>query len=178
MILTILSMFSGGLLRLLPEAISLFNKHTDNSHELAMATVQAQLEQSKALANAQALETVAATTAQAQETTAMDTEVTTVEHDQMAPIVVPQSGFKILDAVDDFMATVANMLNTLVRPVTAYYFLALYGMYKYALLTTAMSDKATVWVAIQTVYTPDDATMLAGILSFYFVGRVFTNNAK
>lgn len=44
MLFTILSALGGGLLRLLPELLALFNKKTDNSHELAMLDKQLALE--------------------------------------------------------------------------------------------------------------------------------------
>lgn len=152
MLMTLLSMFGGGFMRLLPELIGLWNKKTDNAHELAMLDKQYQLEQTRA-ANKQA-------------EIAQQGDI-----DQMLAMMAAQkealvgqmqkTGIKFVDA-----------LNWLVRPLTTYYFLGMFGIYKAALLATAMQTK-DIWASILQVYTPDDAAMLSGILAFWFVGRVF-----
>ena len=50
MLMTLLSLFGGGLMRALPEFVGLWNKKTDNAHELAMLDRQFQLEQTRAAA--------------------------------------------------------------------------------------------------------------------------------
>ena len=50
MLMTLLSLFGGGLMRALPEFVALWNKKTDNAHELAMLDKQAELEKTRAVA--------------------------------------------------------------------------------------------------------------------------------
>lgn len=152
MILTLISMFGGGFMRLLPELIGLLNKKADNSHELAMLEKQFQLEQTLAAAKQAEI----AQQGDIDQTLALLASQKEALAGQMQP-----TGIRWVDA-----------LNTLVRPLTTYYFLALYGMAKIAMFAIASADK-DVWHAIMQVYTPDDLAMLSGILAFWFVGRCF-----
>lgn len=152
MILTLLSMFGGGIMRLLPELFAFLNKKTDNAHELAMLDRQSELEKTR-------------------ESSRRDTIMVQGDIDQTLALLDAQksalqgqfqkTGFFIVDA-----------LNFLVRPVTAYYFLFFYGLVKLAILIVAMRA-ADPWVAIIQCWNADDAATLAGILGFYFVGRSF-----
>src|SRR3972149_2619067 len=50
MLMTLLSLFGGGLMRTLPEFVALWNKKTDNAHELAMLDRQGGREKPRASA--------------------------------------------------------------------------------------------------------------------------------
>ena len=152
MITTLLSLLGGGFMRLLPELIGLWNKKTDNAHELAMLDKQFQLEQTRASAKQAEI---------AQQGDIDQTLALLASQKEALTGQMQVTGIRIVD-----------VLNFLVRPLTTYYFLALFGIYKAALLAVAMETK-NIWQAILQVYTPDDAAMLAGILAFWFVGRVF-----
>ncbi|HET8687328.1 MAG TPA: hypothetical protein VFM18_11790 [Methanosarcina sp.] len=160
-----LGLLLGGLLRCVPEFVGLYNKKADNTHELNMLNAQIELEKTKQAGQAQqnaateAIEELKATTQALQQ--------------QAQQIQVPITGVKWLDALDAFIATMANTLNTLVRPLTTYYFLILFGLYKAALLSAALAQTGSVWASILKVYSDDDTQMLSGIMSFWFVGRVF-----
>lgn len=152
MILTLISMLGGGLMRLLPEVLGFLNKKTDNSHELAMLDKQFQLEQTRASARMEEVryqgdvdQTIALLDAQREAMTSQ----------------MQKTGIRWVDA-----------LNFLVRPLTTYYFLVMYGMVKVATLMVAL-DAMDAWQAILQVWTKDDAAILSGILAFWFVGRVF-----
>jgi len=152
MIMTLLSMFGGGLMRLLPEILGFLNKKTDNAHELAMLDKQFQLEQTRAQARMEEVrfqgdvdQTIALLDAQRE-----------AMRGQMQ-----KTGIRWVDA-----------LNFLVRPLTTYYFLGMYGAVKVAMLMVAL-DELDAWQAILKVWTADDGAILSGILAFWFVGRVF-----
>lgn len=171
MILTLLSMLGGGAMRLLPEVFGLLNKKADNSHELAMLDKQLQLEQlkaasEKAIAEVQAQATITAEEQKAQEDALQQQFQLLGEHFQTI-------GNKWIDGFDALVRTLVDVLNMLVRPLTTYYFLLMFGAYKAALLNSALAAGANVWQSILQVYTPNDQDMLAGILAFWFVGRVF-----
>lgn len=152
MIMTLLSMFGGGLMRALPEVIGLWNKKTDNSHELAMLDRQIQLENTRAAARMDEI----------REQGDIDQTLALLDAQKAALTGQMQKvGIKWVDA-----------LNFLVRPLTTYYFLGLYGLVKLATIVVALRT-ADPWVAIIQCWTMDDAAILAGILSFWFVGRVF-----
>jgi hypothetical protein len=65
-----------------------------------------------------------------------------------------------------------DALNFLVRPLTTYYFLGLYGLVKLSTVIVALRANDP-WVSIIQCWSPDDAAILSGILAFWFVGRVF-----
>jgi hypothetical protein len=152
MLTTLLSLFGGGIMRLLPELISLWNKKADNAHELAMLDKQFQLEQTRE--------------ASKQAEIAQQGDI-----DQMLALLASQK-VALSAQMQVTGIRIVDILNFLVRPLTTYYFLGMFGIYKAALLAVAMATQ-NIWQAILQVYTPDDAAMLAGILAFWFVGRVF-----
>ena len=153
MIESLLSMLGGGVLRIVPEVLGLMNKKADNAHELAMLNKQVELEQVKAAAQ----KTAIVEQGQVDQLLALMAAQKDALADQMK-----QTGIKFVDA-----------LNALVRPLTTYYFLLLYGLAKIAMFAIATQDTKDVWSAILKVYTPDDVAIFFGILSFWFVGRVF-----
>jgi hypothetical protein len=165
-----LSLLLGGLLRALPEAVSYFQKKADNDHELAMLDKQLELEklqdaEHRALAQIQAESTMTTEEMKAHSDALTSQFQLLGEHFQTI-------GNKFVDGILALARTGVDVLNMLVRPATTYYFLALFGLYKAALLAVAM-QQADVWHAILAVYTTDDMEIFKSILSFWFVGRVF-----
>lgn len=150
--LTILSLLGGGLMRLVPELFALFNKKTDNTHELAMMDKQLALQQSKGVDDRAGIEAQGTVDLNVEEMKALSAALTA----QMQP-----TGIHFVDA-----------LNFLVRPLTTYYFLGIYGAAKFASYMVALQGAAT-WSAVAALYTEDDLAILSGILAFWFVGRVF-----
>lgn len=152
MFTTLLSLLGGGLLRALPEFIALWNKKTDNDHEARMLDKQVELEKQRGANQQQAIESQGTVD---QVLALMDANKAAVTG-QMQKV-----GIKFVDA-----------LNFLVRPLVTYYFVGLYGLIKAAMLYVAIHQPDP-WAAVIACWTADDAAILAGILSFWFVGRVF-----
>lgn len=152
MILTLLSMFGGGLMRLLPEVMGFFNKKVDNSHELAMMSLQLELQRSKSADDRATI----MVQGDIDQSLAMLEAQRSALQGQMQKV-----GIRWVDA-----------LNFLVRPLTTYYFLLFYGIVKASMIVVAMRT-ADPWVSIIQCWTADDAAVLSGILAFWFVGRVF-----
>lgn len=163
MLTTLISLLSGGLMRLLPEILNFLNKKTDNAHELAMLDKQIELQKTKAADDRATLE---------------------VQGDQARMTVMTEGEIKmqlsqmdaIREALKDQMQKTGfafvDILNFLVRPGTTCFYLGLYGAVKVATIVIAcqMTDP---WHAILLCWTDDDKAVLSGILSFWFVGRVF-----
>lgn len=153
MILALLSMLGGGLMRLLPEVFSLLNKSADNAHELAMLDRQAELEKTRAASR-------------------MDELTTAGDINQMLAMLDAQK-----TALSGQMQVLGvwwvDALNFLVRPLTTYYFLLLYGAAKLAMFVVALQSGISGWEAILRIYDTDDKAILSGILGFWFIGRVF-----
>ncbi len=153
MIMTLLSMFGGGLMRLLPEVFAFLNKKTDNKHELDMLDKQFQLEQTRSAMRVEELN------AQGNIDTAL--EMLRVQG-AAVKAQMQKTGIKWVDAI-----------NFAVRPLTTYYMLLLYGLVKLALFIVAIRSGISGWEAVLHIYDDEDRAMLSGILAFWFVGRVF-----
>lgn len=152
MLMTLLSMLGGGLLRMAPELLSLWNKKTDNQHELAMMDKQLELARFKGQDE--------------RETIALQGDINL----NLAEISATIEGVKAQAQVTGIRWV--DALNFLVRPLATYYFLLMYGVVKAATLAVALQQSEK-WTAIISCWSADDAATLAGILSFWFVGRVF-----
>lgn len=152
MLMTLLSMVSGGLMRMLPELLGFLNKKTDNAHELAMLDKQFQLENARAANHQQEIEAQGDINAALAALAAQQAALT----GQMQKV-----GVGWVDAI-----------NFAVRPLTTYYFLGFYGGVKLATIMVAM-QMADPWHSIIQCWTAEDGAILSGILSFWFVGRVF-----
>ena len=153
MLLSILSALGGGLLRLLPEILTLLNKKTDNSHELAMFDKQLQMEQLRA-ANRQN-EIISQGD--------IDVSIATLNAQSSAlQGQMQKTGIRIVD-----------VSNFLVRPIVTYNLLALYMLHKIAGAVILYASGTTLPSVFVQIYTDEDMAMLWGILSFWFVGRVF-----
>lgn len=153
MILTLLSMFGGGLMRLLPEIFSFLNKKTDNAHELAMLEKQFQLESTR---EASKRETIMVQGDIDQTLALLDAQKIALQGQMQ------KTGLWWVDA-----------LNFLVRPLTTYYFLFIYGAAKAAMFALAVQHGIGGWDAILKIYDADDRAILSSILAFWFVGRCF-----
>jgi len=156
-------LMGGGLMRLLPELVSLWNKKTDNGHELEMMKLQLEMQRSKAGDDRQTLRdqgeqdrlTIGAKSDAETTLALLDAQKAALES-QMKPL-----GIWWVDA-----------LNFLVRPLTTYYFLGMYGLVKLATIMIAIRTTDP-WSSIIKCWTLEDAAILSGILGFWFVGRVF-----
>ncbi len=170
MLSTLISLLGGGLLRALPEIVNFFHKKEDNAHELAMLDRQIQLETLQAAARKEQIQVQGQADATLEELKASHDALQTQM--QLLGAQFQMIGNKWVDGINALTRSAVDVLNMLVRPATTYYFLAMFGVYKAALLKIAL-ENADVWHAILQVYNADDAATLAGILSFWFVGRVF-----
>ena len=156
--LSLITLLGGGLMRLLPELLTLFNKKTDNKHELDMLEKQFQLETTRNAAQFEQYQYKA------------DVDQTMALWDAQKDALKGQmqlTGVKWVDA-----------MNFAVRPVYAYTALLLYYMAKIAIFITAFTQAGSVWEKVQVCYTPEDFAFLSGITSFYFVGRVIEKIKK
>lgn len=152
MLLTLISMLGGGLMRLAPEAFAFLNKSKDYAHELAMLDKQSELEKTRASARMEEIRYQG----DVEHALALYSAQKTALEGQMQ-----KTGIQFVD-----------VLNFLVRPITTYYFLLVYGMAKLAMFVLAMKTGLNGWESILKLYDEDDRAILAGILAFWFVGRV------
>jgi len=67
----------------------------------------------------------------------------------------------------------ADALSSSVRPVITYWFMALYCAAKTAAFVAAVTAGAGWGAAILYAWTEADQALWAGVLNFWFLGRVF-----
>jgi len=153
MIETLLGGGLGGLFRLMPELLKWLDRVGERTHELAMQDKALEFEK---LRGAQRMEEIAA-----QNQGTWNAGAFTALREALAGQGRP-SGVPWVDA-----------LSTSVRPVITYWFMALYCAAKTAAFTAALQGGSQWTVAVQAAWTEADQALWAGVLNFWFIGRVF-----
>ena len=153
MIETLLGGLLGGAFRLAPEILKWLDRKGERGHELAMQDKALEFEK---LRGAQRMEEIGAQADLAWNSGALDAFREAVAG-QSRP-----SGVGWADA-----------LSISVRPVLTYWFMALYCLAKTALFWAAMQSGQTLAAAVTAVWTEADQALWAGVLNFWFIGRVF-----
>lgn len=153
MIETLLGGLLGGLFRLAPEGLKWLDRKGERAHELAM--------QDKALE----FEKVRGAGRMAEIGAAADASWNSGAIEALRDAVRAQgapSGVPWVDA-----------MSSSVRPIITYWFMALYCAAKTAAFAGAL-DGGAQWIpAIQATWTEADQALWAGVLNFWFLGRVF-----
>jgi hypothetical protein len=149
---TVASGLGGGLLRLAPEALKVFDRKNERKHELALGDQQIRLLQ------AQSSTRMAEVTNQSDATQA----VTAMEALRDAIKVQGQlTGNKFVDGI-----------SQLVRPLWTYYVLLTWGTVKCVDVWQAMVNDIP-WMTIRGyVWGVEDASMISALMSFWFLDRV------
>lgn len=148
----------GGILRMIPEVLHLFRDAADRKHELAMEELRQKGVRDQ---GAQAMRQADLDGQIQIDAKGMDAWVEAIKAQGQ------RSGIKIADA-----------LSALVRPITTYYWLFLFGCMKAAIFYVTVSNGAGISQAVIQAWTPDDQAIFAGLLNFWFVGRVFENRRR
>lgn len=148
----LLSLVLGGLLRLAPELVKLVSAKRDQAHELAMTTLQLQIDQARAKQQIDQVYAVGNVAADAAEGAALIEAL----KGQFAP-----SGIAWIDA-----------LSQSVRPITTYWWgVVLYTAYKAITITVAL-QAGTGLAAMAAVLISDfDRSVIGSMLAFWFVDR-------
>ena len=153
MIETLLGGLLGGAFRLAPEILKWLDRKGERGHELAMQDKALEFEK---LRGAQRMGEIGA---------AADGAWNTGSIEALKEAVAAQgqrSGIGWADA-----------LSASVRPVITYWFMALYCAAKTATFAAGVSAGAGWGDAILHAWTDADQALWAGVLNFWFLGRVF-----
>jgi len=153
MIETLLGGLLGGIFRIAPEALKFFDRKQDRTHELLMQDKALEFEK---LRGAQRMEEIGASADAAWNTEAIGALRDSIKSQG------EETGVKWVDA-----------LSASVRPVLTYWFMALYCVAKTAAFTAAVSSGAGWGTAAISAWTEADQALWAGVLNFWFLGRVF-----
>ena len=153
MIETLLGGFLGGAFRLAPEVLKRFDRQGERGHELAMQDKALEFEK---LRGTQRMTEISAAADGAWNTGAIETLRDAVRtQGEKAGVVW------------------ADALSSTVRPVITYWFMALYCAAKSAAFAAALSAGADWGTAVLHAWTEADQALWAGVLNFWFLGRVF-----
>lgn len=153
MIETLLGGLLGGAFRLAPEILKWLDRKGERSHELAMQDKALEFEK---IRGAQRMSEIGAGADAAWNVGAIETLREAVRTQG------EKTGVRWADA-----------LSSSVRPVITYWFMALYCAAKTATVAAAVIGGAGWGVAILYAWTEADQALWAGVLNFWFLGRVF-----
>lgn len=149
---TMISGLGGGALRMAPEILNFFDKKNEREHELALQDKQIQLAQ---LQQEGKLKEIASQTE------------SQVSIGQMQALIEATKGQMQLTG-----SHFIDGMSMLVRPITTYYMVGMWGLKKTAEILLAMQDHSALTALVNT-WTDNDQAMLTGVLTFWFIGRVF-----
>lgn len=153
MIETLLGGLLGGAFRLAPELLKWLDRKGERGHELAMQDKALKFEK---LRGVQRMSEIGAGADAAWNVGAIETLREAVRTQG------EKTGVRWADA-----------LSSSVRPVITYWFMALYCAAKTATVAAALTGGAGWGVAILYAWTEADQALWAGVLNFWFLGRVF-----
>jgi hypothetical protein len=153
MIETLLGGLLGGAFRLAPEILKWLDSKGERGHELAMQDKALEFEK---LRGAQRMAEIGAGAEAAWNVGAIETLREAVRTQG------EKTGVRWADA-----------LSSSVRPVITYWFMALYCAAKTATVAVVVTGGAGWGVAILYAWTEADQALWAGVLNFWFLGRVF-----
>ena len=153
MIETLLGGLLGGAFRLAPEILKWLDRKGERGHELAMQDKALEFEK---IRGAQRMSEIGAGADAAWNVGAIETLREAVRTQG------EKTGVRWADA-----------LSSRVRRVMTYWFMALYCAAKTATVAAAVTGGAGWGVAVLYAWTEADQALWAGVLNFWFLGRVF-----
>ena len=156
MFTTLLSGIAGGLLRLAPEFLKLWDRKNERVHEYQMAQLQKEL-------------------MQIQGDYRLREADYQVEATQLSAYLEAHKEQGLTArAAGRFVAGI----SALVRPVVTYWFVGMYSAVKIASMVRAYQLDADWKEMLISCWTVDDFNILVMILAFWFVGRVWERNKR
>lgn len=153
MIETLFGGLIGGIFRCVPEILKFLDANNDRKHELDMQDKALEFQRLK---GDQRVEEITAEGQQDWNTGALDTLKAAIEAQSKT------TGIQWIDAI-----------SSTVRPVITYWFMALYCAAKTAVFVAAIQGGASWPDAVKLSWTDNDMAVWAGIINFWFLGRVF-----
>lgn len=145
----ILGSLIGGVFRLAPEVLKYFDKANERKHELAMFTLQTDLEKMRG---------------------EFKMEERYVDH-SVAALDAIQEAFKQQGEADSKAWKWVASLSALVRPGITYWFMLLYSTVKVLTVWLAYQAGESLAAVVDKVWNTDDFGLLSMILTFWFIGR-------
>ena len=150
---TLLGSVGGGLLRLAPEVMKILDAKNERKHELDMTRLSIEADKAKAQ-NAIAIQ-------QAEAESSFNASSLQALIEGIKAQATP-SGVPWIDG-----------LSSLVRPSLTFAFFGLYASCRIATFIVGVQHGVPVLDLLKNTWTGEDQVVLAGILNFWFLGRVF-----
>jgi hypothetical protein len=147
-------MLGGGLLRLAPEVVKVFDRRNERKHELEMTRLSIEADKARAEAALGLQESQANA---AYEVGALQALVESIRA-QGTP-----TGIWLVDA-----------LSAMVRPSITFAYFGLYAGCRVATIVILMGSHADAMDIVRAAWTAPDMEVLSGILSFWFLDRILT----
>lgn len=163
MIETLVGALLGGIFRTIPEIMNFFDKKNERTHELSL---QDKAYEFQKLSGQQKVDEIAVQGQQDWNVGALEAlkaaiSSTTIEY--------KPTGYRLVDMLMAFTV----FFNTSVRPFVTYIFVGIYIIAKICLIIQAVQHGENLGAMATVMWTADDQGLLAGILNFWFLGRVF-----
>jgi len=159
---TALSFVFGGLFRLFPEVMKLWDKQKERQHELDMLDRQLKVDEARAKLEMQKVEVEGAISMNKTELEA----IVAATKAQAQPF--QKTGNRVLD----FMLVTAEVASSLVRPVLTYWYCVVaFGAYKAGSYMLLLNSGAEWDQAIVHLWTENDQAVMFSIIGFWFVDR-------
>jgi len=147
-------MLGGGLLRLAPEVVKVFDRRNERKHELEMTRLSIEADKARAEA-ALALQ-------ESQANAAYDVGALQALVESIRAQGTP-TGIRRVDA-----------LSAMVRPSITFAYFGLYAGCRVATIAILMGSHADAMDIVRAAWTAPDMEVLSGILSFWFLDRILT----
>jgi hypothetical protein len=151
MIETLLGSLLGGVFRIVPEVMKLWDAKNEREHELAMLGKEMEFAQIKGEISMRE-----------QETVLMGKEL-----DAMTEALKEQG--ETARASGQFISAI----SAAVRPLVTYWFVTLYSIVKLASILMAVDAGAEWKEVLVSSWSEDDMALLMMVLTFWFVGRIW-----
>ena len=152
----ILGSLIGGVFRIIPEVVKLFDAKDQRKHELAM--LQTEMEFAKIKGEIQMKETEAV--------------MSVAELDTMAVALKEQGETSRL------AGRFVSGISALVRPIVTYWFVFFYSIVKIVSINLAIEQQGQWKEVLVASWTSEDMAILMMILTFWFVGRIWDRVSK
>lgn len=151
MIESLLGGLFGGVFRLVPEFMKIWDSKDSRKHELAM--LDREFEFAKLRAE--------------REMHTIDAEVDKAHLEALGQALDGQAKMAVAGG------KVAAFLSALVRPLVTYWFVILYSAVKIAMMLVAYEQSADWKSVLIESWNPEDMGIFTGIIAFWFVSRTF-----
>ena len=152
----VLGTLLGGIFRMAPEVLKFLDRDNERKHELAMFTLQTDLEKVRG---------------------DYRMEEKYVDHSTAALDAI-QEAFKQQEEADSKAWKWVASLSALVRPGVTYWFMALYSAAKFSTIWIAYQTNQSMAEIFSEVWSDQDFGLLSMILTFWFVGRAIEKYKK